>query len=173
MNEIWKWIEGYEELYQISNLGRVCNFEGSMKAQSGTLGPRSRYKYVTLYKNNVGTKIQVHRLVARHFIPNPNNYPNVLHKKNDRSNNASSNLKWGTQQHNIQDAIKHGTFKNPPIFVGTQQWNAKLNDETVRQIRIIRDSGKWISQEALAAQFGVSRGTLRAVLSGKSWGHVK
>ena len=173
MREVWCWIEGYEILYQVSNLGRVCSYNGKMKTQSGTLGPKSRYKYVTLYKNNVGTKLQVHRLVAKHFIPNPHNYPNVLHKKNDRANNKVTNLKWGTQKDNIGDAIREGTYRKPPIYVGTQQWNAKLNEEKVREIRKIKALGERVSQEELAARFGISRGTLRFVLSGKSWRHVQ
>lgn len=172
MIEIWKWVDGYDETYQVSNLGRVCSFNGTMKKQSGSLGPRSRYKYVTLYKDNIGTKIAVHRLVALHFVPNPNNYPYVLHKKNDRSNNQATNLKWGTQTHNIADAKAHGTYRKPPRKLGTDQWNSKLTPAEVLKIREIQNSGVWISQERLAAKFGISRGTLRAVLKGTSWRHV-
>lgn len=100
MIEQWADILGYEGLYQISSLGRVRSTStGKEKEQSGDLGPEARYKYVTLYRNNVGRKIAVHRLVALHFIPNPHNFPYVLHKENDRSNNSKSNHAYPVAAH--------------------------------------------------------------------------
>lgn len=79
--EIWKDIEGYEGLYQVSNLGRVkrmrfinknTNIEKErIKSQKIR---KDGYLEVALYKNGKGKYIQVHRLVAKSFIPNPKNY---------------------------------------------------------------------------------------------------
>lgn len=172
--EKWLPVEGYEGLYDISNLGfvRTCS-SGELKKQSGGPGTGSRYKYVTLYKNNIGTKIVVHRLVAKHFIENPNDYPYVLHTKNNRENNAASNLRWGTQFHNHLDAVRDGTYKPFKVMRGNEQPKAKLTPDAVRQIRIIRDGGVWVSQVSLAKQFGISRGTLRSILKNNHWKHVK
>lgn len=83
-----------------------------------------------------------------------------------------SNLKWGTQKHNIADAIRDKTFRKPPRFVGVDQHNAKLNPAKVREIReIYKDRGR-ISQESLAKKFGISRSTLRDVLKRRTWKHV-
>ena len=54
---------------------------------------------------------KVSRLVAMVYIPNPNNYPVVCHKDNNPLNNHVSNLYWGTQSMNIQQAIADGRFK--------------------------------------------------------------
>lgn len=172
--EKWRAIRGYEMLYEISNLGNVRTVAtGSVKQQSGGPGTSCRYKYVTLYRENIGRKIMVHRLVATTFIPNPRGYPYVLHRQNDRTNNAALNLKWGTQFHNHLDAVREGTYKPFRPMRGTDNPLAKLNPQKVRQIRAIRDSGVWVAQEALAIQFGISRGTLRSILKGEHWKHVK
>lgn len=169
----WLPIVGYEGLYSISELGYVWAHEtGTLKKQSGGKGTGSRYKYVTLYKNNVGTKIMVHRLVGKHFVKNPNSYPYVLHKDDDRDNNSATNLKWGTQTHNHEDSVRNGTAKNPPGVPWYKNNKTKLTPDKVRQIRRIRDSSIWISQEALAAQFGISRWALRDILKNQHWKHV-
>jgi len=169
--EVWKTIEGFEN-YEISNLGNVrVKGTDEVKKQSGGPGTNTRYFYVTLYKNNVGKKIQVHRLVAKHFIPNPNNYPYVLHADDDRTNNTEFNLKWGTQLHNHIDCVRNGNYKLPPYMRGVDQPLSKLNPKKVRKIRKLRKRG--VTQEKLASMFEVSRGTIRSILNGVSWRHVK
>lgn len=100
-NEIWKDIEGYEGLYQVSNKGRVKSFhsgEGKiMKPGTHPLG----YKSVTLFKDKKGKVAKVHRLVAQAFIPNPENLPVINHKDENPSNNNVENLEWCTQKYNL------------------------------------------------------------------------
>lgn len=168
----WKRIVGYEELYSISESGEVlAHVSNEIKCQSGGHS-KSRYKYVTLYKDNVGTKLTVHRIVAKHFVKNPKGHPYVLHKNDDRSNNRASNLKWGTQKHNHNDSVRNGTAKLPPIMIGVDQPRAKLTPDKVRQIRAIRDGGLRFTQVGLAKKFAISRGTLRSILKNKHWRHV-
>lgn len=133
-NEIWKDINGYEGLYQVSTLGRVRsmprvgkeqhitrfrkNREESFKKSCVTLGgilvpiktgfPNKDGVYrqaVALLKNNKSTKYQVHRLVAEAFLPNPNNLPEVNHKNRDVTDNTLNNLEWVTKKDNIEHAL--------------------------------------------------------------------
>ena len=104
MNEEWRDIEGYEGLYQVSNLGRVksLNCRGH-KGCIGILTPRfdgKGYEMVALYKEGKARNTKVHRLVAQAFIPNPNNYPQVNHKDEDKTNNCVDNLEWCDTQYN-------------------------------------------------------------------------
>jgi hypothetical protein len=76
-----------------------------------------RFKNIGIFGNGypmfsipgVKKPFYVHRLVAQAFIPNPNNYPHVLHIKRDLTNVHVSNLKWGTQKENMQDRFRDGT----------------------------------------------------------------
>ena len=104
MNEEWRDIKGYEGLYQVSNLGRVrsLNCRGH-KGCIGILTPRldgKGYEMVALYKEGKARNTKVHRLVAQAFIPNPNNYPQVNHKDEDKTNNNVDNLEWCTNEYN-------------------------------------------------------------------------
>lgn len=109
-NEVWKDVgecKGYEELarlYEVSNLGRVKNKKGLI--MSPELYQRGYYR-VHLYKNNKRKHARINRLVALAFIPNPNNYPMVNHKDENKLNNKVSNLEWCTAKYNAN----YGTTK--------------------------------------------------------------
>jgi hypothetical protein len=102
MEEIWKDIEGYEGLYQISSLGRVKSLkdrwgkERIRKLKTGTNG----YHFINLSKTGKVEVFMVHRLVAKAFIPNPDNKPEVNHKDGSKQNNCVTNLEWATRSEN-------------------------------------------------------------------------
>lgn len=102
MEEIWKDIEGYEGKYQVSNLGNVRSLDYRNTKMIGNLRPklRSNYLFVHLRNHGIGKCPMVHRLVAKAFIPNPNNYPEVNHKDEDKHNNRADNLEWCTLKYN-------------------------------------------------------------------------
>ena len=96
-NEIWKDIEGYEKLYMISNLGNVYSNLTNKKLKPGI---DKGYLKVNLRKNNKTKQHTVHRLVAKAFIPNSNQYPCINHKDENPSNNSVDNLEWCTYKYN-------------------------------------------------------------------------
>lgn len=100
--EIWKPIQGYE-MYEISSYGRVRkNYLNGKSRILKTDVINGGYLRVTLSKNGVTERFIVHRLVAMHFIPNENNYPDVNHIDNCRTNNHKDNLEWCTPLMNAQ-----------------------------------------------------------------------
>ncbi len=107
MQEIWKDIEGYEGLYKISNLGRIMSFRDNPRSKSKgphLLNPsilNKGYEHVTLYRSpSDRKKFLVHVLVAKTFLPNPNNYRCVNHKDEVKTNNCVDNLEWCTYGYN-------------------------------------------------------------------------
>ena len=113
-NEIWKNVKGYEGIYEISNMGRLKShytvgrkshgdksFEKIIKPAKCTNG----YLEYHLCKKGKRKVVLAHRLVAEHFIDNPNNLPQVNHIDEDITNNCVENLEWVTPKQNAN----HGT----------------------------------------------------------------
>jgi len=124
MKEVWKDITEYEGLYQVSNFGRVkslakkdrlghIRIERMMK-----LGKRHKYLGAWIRKDNVVKPVSVHRIVAKVFIPNPDNKPQVNHKDRNTLNNSVNNLEWCTQLENMKHAEKNNPFmfRKKPII---------------------------------------------------------
>ena len=100
-------ITGYDGKYQINESGVIINKNGHvMRSAVGNTG----YLRTALEEpNSTHRKNEsIHRLVAQTFIPNPDNLPVVMHLDNDKLNNHVSNLKWGTQSDNVQQALADG-----------------------------------------------------------------
>ena len=111
MNEVWKSIEGYSGLYQVSNIGRVKSLRFSKERilkQSPTGPKRLQYYAVNLCEYGEHKMYIIHRLVAVYFVPNPGKKLMVNHIDNDQKNNRYTNLEWCTPRENMT----HGyTFK--------------------------------------------------------------
>lgn len=96
--EIWKDIIGYEGLYQISNHGRVKSFKKLHKKLCNnpimSSHIRDGYEIIGLSKENKTRTHSIHRLVALHFVPNPQGLPYVYHIDGNKLNNRYDNLIW-------------------------------------------------------------------------------
>ena len=121
MKEIWKWIDGYKNMYQVSNLGRVRSVdryvycEVSPNKLQHIFGKvlkqgynHKGYPIVYLSKDGKQKTITVHRLVAQTFIDNPLSLPQVNHKDGCKTNNCVKNLEWCDNSYNQKHAWKSG-----------------------------------------------------------------
>jgi len=111
--EIWKDIKGYEGLYQISNLGNVKSLNNYKRKENKILSnrPSSKkiwYLSVTLHNRGNNKGYLIHRLIALHFIPNPENKKMINHKNGIKNDNRIENLEWVTCKENIQHAYDTG-----------------------------------------------------------------
>lgn len=148
MEEIWKPIKDYEELYLISNFGEVYSIRNQRKLilQKNKDG----YTKVILWNNGKPYYTTAHRLVAEMFIPNKENKPLVLHKKAivDGGTNCVNNLYWGTQSDNMKDRVKDGRQPIQTWNVGGEHPSARkinqydLNHNFLKQYECIMDACK-------------------------------
>lgn len=142
MEEIWKDIKDYEDIYQVSNTGRVRSLDHYitfydskmghdvtklikgrlLKQRIGKLG----YDVVILCKSGDRKDKKVHRLVAEAFIPNPNNYPHINHKDEVKHNNSVDNLEWCTQYYNINYGNRNISYSIPIVQLD-------LNDNIIKE----------------------------------------
>lgn len=151
MIEIYKNIEGYEGLYQVSNLGNVKSLErinkNNRKVKEKILKPlklNTKYLSIVLCKNGKNNRFLVHRLVAQAFIPNPENKPCIDHINTDRTDNRVENLRWVTYKENSNNPItktkqKENNHKPNLGKFGKEHYNSKpilqftLNGEFVKR----------------------------------------
>ena len=110
--EIWKDINGFEGIYQISDKGNIRSLDreiicsnGSVRFQRGTeIKPYiNKQGYRTVVLHNIGKHkmCRICRLVAEAFIPNPQNLPQVNHKDENKANDEKENLEWCTCLYNL------------------------------------------------------------------------
>jgi hypothetical protein len=108
IEEIWKPIEGYDGKYEISNLGRIKSY-AQKKEGKITYGYLDHKGYRTIFLYDVpqhGKWYKVHRLVASTFLDNPQNFPQVNHKDENKSNNRVDNLEWCDNDYNCHYGTK-------------------------------------------------------------------
>jgi hypothetical protein len=124
----------------------------------------------TMIKKDCGklSTIKMHRLVAQAYLPNPENLATVNHKDGVKTNNAVENLEWMSHTQNVIHSFAIGIQSN----AGSKNPLAKLTEEQVREIRAtyVRKAG---NRGIFAKKYGIGIATLKNVISGKTWTHVK
>ena len=163
MSEIWLPIEGYENLYEISNLGRVRSLERTVIKKNGVrrkvsgkiLKPRtnnSGYLMVRLYKNGIWRDFLLHRIVSTAFIPNPDKKLQVNHLSEDKTNNSVENLEWCTAKENNNYGTK----------------NKRASEKLSKPVLCVELNQIFPSLTEAAKHFNVTQSNLGSVLAGRS-----
>jgi DNA-binding transcriptional regulator YiaG len=174
--EEWRPIVGYENLYQVSNLGGVRRFSDwfAMSFHIGNGG----YKNISLYKNGGKKRFRVHRVVMASFVGPCPHEMEVNHMDGNKSNNRVENLEYVSGEQNKLHAIRmgliasgdrNGTRTHPESVIrGEKSGQSKLTEDDVLEIR--KSFG--FSMRCLARKYNVSKSTIEKVLHGFSWKHV-
>lgn len=151
--EIWKNIDGYEN-YEVSSFGNIRN-----KNTGRILKASSKGGYYSVGLSNIKTKsFRVHQLVAKAFLPNPENKPQVNHKDKNGLNNNVSNLEWNSHQENCihrSHGVKQTTNQNLEIY----RINPNTNEILEKYISI-EDAAKWVMKENLSKNFHSARSSI-------------
>ena len=170
-HEVWRDVVGYEGLYHVSNFGRVKSLHnGKTIIRKPALS--NGYLKVSLCKDGSIRTHKIHTLVARAFIPNPEDKPFVNHIDADKTNNCVENLEWTTQTENMQHASKMGLLKHRGLK-GSENPSAKFSEDDIRYIRqncIIGYSKRGV--RAFAKKYCVHSKTISRIVRGKHYAEV-
>jgi len=169
--EVWKDIIGYENHYQVSDLGRVKSLtritthghkrkERIMKLSTNNDG----YLHVILTNNKIEKTHRINRLVGIHFIPNPDKKPEVGHKFGNKKDNRSISLQWETRSENQIHAYE---TKLQEGRKGVKHHKSKLDNDMVIDIR-----NSNLKQFELAKIYNVTPSLISMVISRKIWTHI-
>lgn len=179
--EIWKDVVGYEGFYKISSIGNIKSLDRYVNCRGGrkicygkTLKPhldRDGYLKIEIGRNEPkAKKYFIHSLVAKAFLPNPNNFPQVNHIDGNKFNNQIENLQWCDVFINNKHAFDTGLNKS----FGENHKDAKLKITDVLEIKKLmsaaQESKNEINQrKELAARFNVSISLIRHITANKIW----
>jgi DNA-directed RNA polymerase specialized sigma subunit len=181
--EIWKDIEGWQGMFKISNFGRVKSLErfNTLTRKGTTFKSFIEEKILRISTDKVGYKIislesslkqakktyKIHRLVAIHFIQNPENKPMVNHKNGIKSDNRVENLEWSTSKENCVHAHENNLVD---ISKGENHYRSKLTERTVFEIKYGKFEG--MSHSQIGKMFGIKRLQVLKIRNGINWKHI-
>lgn len=170
MVEQWLKITDFP-MYDVSSFGNIRrNCGGKGKAEAGRiLKPHeNKYGYLTvaLMKDGKAHRKTVHRLVCEAFH-GPAKNMHAAHNDGIKTNNYSSNLRWATAKENCADKKAHGT-----MAIGDRNGGGtKLTEDAVREMRATPRVYGYCRR--LSRKFGVSSAAVHAVVTYRTWTHVK
>lgn len=171
--EVWRDTILCPKKYQVSNFGRYrskdryINRDPNPYILKGRIlrGCKAPSGYIQV---QLGDKQErLHRIVARAFIPNPENKECINHKDGNKTNNHVSNLEWCTRAENMRHAIKTGLLDNR----GENCMHSKLSSMDVWEILFQSSIG--ITNKELSEYFKVSQSTICDIVNNRTWKHIK
>lgn len=163
MREGWRPIKNYEELYEVSNLGRVRNIKTG-KFRKGSITPFG-YLRLCLYNHGKTESRFLHRLILQAFMECPDGKTMVNHINGNKLDNMLKNLEWVTASENVRHAYKLGLVDKR----GEKNGHNKLTVQDVEKIRGELKSGE--SQVKIARKFGITPGTIWKIKTKVRWNY--
>lgn len=160
--EQFKDILGYEGYYQISNLGNIKSLSTD-KIMSSSLDSCG-YPKIRLYKEYVYKTFNIHRLLAIHFISNPNGYSSVNHINGIKTDNRIDNLEWVTHKSNIHHAWNTNLCK--PVN-GIKHGKTRLTETEVIAIRADNRPYKEIAKD-----YDIKASSIGNIKNRRNWKHI-
>lgn len=178
--EIWKDIKGYENLFQVSNLGNVRSLDKTITTKDGKIVTYKGRQFKNEYTDRDGyhkvglthcgkyKTVHVHRLVAIAFLGEPNDKTLVVnHIDSNPGNNRIENLEWVTQQQNCLHSFNFGKRKENS---GENHRWAVLTNFQVLEIPKLRELGYSLHQ--ISKLYNVSYSCIKNIASGRKWNYV-
>lgn len=175
MNETWKPVVGFENVYEVSDQGRVKRVKAGRGAVVGRILSMTRvnkkgYPTVFLHKHEDGVQTRkaftTHLVVASAFLhPKPSEKHQINHKDGVKTNNALDNLEWVTNDENMAHSWDNGLRH----YFGENNHTAKLTESDVYEI--IRLKGQ-VRQRDIALRYGIGLNQIKAIHRGISWKHI-
>ena len=161
--EIWKPIIGYENIYNISNLGRIKSIRNNIILK---LHPdKDGYLRTNISKNGVRKNCYPHTEVAKSFLGSKPENKEINHKDTIKSNNYESNLEYVTSSENKIHAQENGLRKSRQ---GQNNSQVKLTKEQAKQIRELWKTGLYTMKQ-LGFQYGIADATVCRLVNNISW----
>jgi hypothetical protein len=158
-----KLIDGKYTLYED---GRVFSHKSDRFLKSGGI---KGYRAIFLKEGGKLRSYLLHRLLAKAFIPNPSDKPQVNHINGRKSDNRLENLEWVTSGENNLHALRTGLRIQP---VGESCGAARLNSFQVRRMRFIKEIVPKIRNRKLEQLFGCSNANVNSILTRRTWKHI-
>ena len=156
--EMWLPVVGFEDLYEVSDHGRVRSIK-SRKIKAQTINKLDGRPFMGLWRNNKLKIMKPHTMVLTAFVgPRPEGMEGC-HNDGNPQHNHISNLRWDTSKNNHADKVLHGTTNR-----GERCGTSKL---TLEQVRAIRSDPR--KQKVLSEEYGVTQGTISRIKSGVRW----
>lgn len=162
VGEVWKWVPGYEGLYEVSSVGRIRSAKKILAQMKVT---KKRGPSIRLYKERTKKYFLVSRLVLMAFFgmpPTPKHH--AAHNNGDRLDNRPENLRWATAKENESDKIVHGTYQ-----FGEKNPSAKLTNQNVLEIYRLKNIERAVS---IARRYGVAPSVVSKIFSGDRWATI-
>lgn len=159
---MWKIISDFPN-YKVSDSGEVFSIKRGilLKPSNSKFG----YARVTLYKDNGEKhKIMVHRLVAKAFIPNPNELEQVNHINENKLDNTVSNLEWCTSSYNINFGSRNGVVSEKLRKIKNETTAKPINQINIETNEIVRT---WTSIREIERELGIPHSNIYACCTGK------